>query len=145
MGRRLARAFAFAENQGATKTVIIGSDAPDLPCEYIETAFRQLSRHDIVFGPSCDGGYYLAALKEPIQNIFQGIKWSSSGVLKESVRKAKAAKKKVYLLKPWRDIDGREDLEAIRAAFKTNKISARHTRRFLDGKNFKSSDRHYPI
>ncbi len=137
LGQRLYAAFVFAKNQGATKIVVVGSDAPDLPCAYIKTAFRKLARHDVVFGPSTDGGYYLVALKKPVRNIFQGIKWSTSSVLAESLRKAKGARQKVSLLKPWRDIDQYEDLEALRTSVKKNKACARHTREFLYGTCFK--------
>ena len=137
LGQRLYAAFVFAKNQGSTKTVIVGSDAPDLPPEYIETAFRKLSKHDVVFGPARDGGYYLVALKKSMRNIFLGIQWSTSRVLAESLRKAKEADQKVYLLKPWRDIDQYEDLKALRTLLKTNKNFAQHTRRFLHGKCFK--------
>ena len=134
LGQRLHNAFVFAKSQGSTKTVIIGSDAPDLPPEYIETAFQELSCHDVVFGPSRDGGYYLVGLKMPVRNIFQGIKWSTSSVLKDSLRKAKKADKSVYLLKPWQDIDSCEDLENLKNVFKYRKDIAKHTRKLLYGK-----------
>lgn len=137
LGQRLHHAFVFAQSQGSSKTVIVGSDAPDLPPEYIETAFRKLARHDVVFGPARDGGYYLVALKKPIRNIFQGIKWSTSSVLPESLRKAKAAYQRIFLLKPWRDIDEYDDFKFMLASLKTNNGCAKHTRRFLHGKSFK--------
>jgi hypothetical protein len=137
LGQRLYKAFVFAKDQGATKTVVVGSDAPDLPPEYIETAYCKLSKYDVVLGPARDGGYYLVALKKPIRNIFQEIKWSTSSVLEQSLRKAKAADQKVYLLRPWRDIDQCDDLKLLSASLKTNKGCAQHTRRFLYGKCFK--------
>ncbi|UCC95916.1 MAG: TIGR04282 family arsenosugar biosynthesis glycosyltransferase [Candidatus Omnitrophota bacterium] len=137
LGQRLYNAFEFARNQGATKTVIIGSDAPDLPFSYIDTAFRKLASHEVIFGPSKDGGYYLVALKKPIRNIFQNIKWSTCSVLAQSLAKAKKANKKVYLLKVWQDVDSCEDLRRLREFLKTKKSTAINTRRFLYGKSFK--------
>lgn len=137
LGQRIHNAFVLAKNQGSTQTVIVGSDAPDLPPALIETAFRKLARHDVVFGPARDGGYYLVALKKPMRNIFQGIKWSTSSVLEESLRKAKKSDQKVYLLKPWGDIDEYDDFKLMNASLKTNKNCAKHTRRFLHGKCFK--------
>jgi hypothetical protein len=134
LGQRLYNAFVFARNQGSTKTVIIGSDAPDLPISYIETAFSKLSRHDLIFGPSKDGGYYLVGLKMPVRNIFQGIKWSTSSVLQESLLKAKKANKSVYLLKPWQDVDCCEDLNRLEENLKNKTDIAQHTRRWLYGK-----------
>ena len=137
LGQRLHNAFVFAKDHGATKTVIIGSDAPDLPPAYIETAFRKLARHDVVFGPAKDGGYYLVALKKPLRNIFQGIKWSSSSVHRESLRKAKEANKRVYLLNAWQDVDCHDDLDRLKENLKNMPNRAKHTRRFLHGKIFK--------
>ncbi|MBF0385471.1 MAG: TIGR04282 family arsenosugar biosynthesis glycosyltransferase, partial [Candidatus Omnitrophica bacterium] len=135
LGQRLYNAFVFARDQGAAKTVIIGSDAPDLPLSYIKTAFRKLSSYDVIFGPSRDGGYYLVGLKMPLRNIFQNIEWSSSEVLNQSLAKAKKAKKNVYLLKPWQDVDCCDDLERLKKILKKNKSTATNTRIFLYGKS----------
>ncbi len=134
LGQRLYNAFLFASKEGANKTVIIGSDAPNLPFRYIEMAFRKLSRYDVVFGPSRDGGYYLVGLKTPIRNIFQAIKWSTSQVLNQSLNKARKANKKFYLLKVWQDIDTCADLKRLKRTLKTNKHEAVQTRKFFYGK-----------
>lgn len=136
LGQRLYNAFVFAKSQGATKIVIVGSDAPDLPPEYVEAAFRELPRHDVVFGPSRDGGYYLVGLKIPVLKIFQGIKWSTSSVLEKSLCKAKKAGKSVYLLKPWQDIDCCEDLNRLKTTLKNKTDIAKYTRIWLYGKRF---------
>ena len=41
---------------------IIGSDIPDANAADLRAAFRALGRHDAVFGPAEDGGYWLVAL-----------------------------------------------------------------------------------
>ena len=44
---------------GADAVVIVGSDSPSLPPEYLEQAFAELREADLVLGPAADGGYYL--------------------------------------------------------------------------------------
>ena len=39
--------------------LVIGTDAPTLPATRLREAIDALTRHDVVIGPSADGGYYL--------------------------------------------------------------------------------------
>ena len=59
LGERLARVFAELFAAGADVVVIAGSDSPALPPEYLDKAFAELARADLVLGPAADGGYYL--------------------------------------------------------------------------------------
>lgn len=45
------------------KAVVVGSDIPDVTAEHVDAAVRLLDRHDVVFGPAADGGYYLLGVK----------------------------------------------------------------------------------
>lgn len=117
---------------GSNKTVIIGSDSPTLPASFIEEAFRGLDDNDIVLGPSEDGGYYLIALKEPCEELFNGIEWSSSRVFDQTIQKAKVLKKKIVLLSKWYDIDAPEDLAKLKHG-----SGAESTRDFLENRTGK--------
>ena len=68
LGERMHKAFQCAQKLGAEKTVLIGSDVPELPPQYIQEAFIELNKNDFVLGPSEDGGYYLIGLKIPCKN-----------------------------------------------------------------------------
>jgi len=57
LGERLLNYFQWSFSEGATKSVVIGSDSPTLPFRYLEEAFCLLDRYDTVVGPSEDGGY----------------------------------------------------------------------------------------
>lgn len=114
LGQRLYNAFKFAAKSGSSKTVIIGSDSPDLPKSYINKAFNKLNNSDLVLGPAYDGGYYLIGLREPCKEIFENIKWSSSSVFKQTLEKAKKARKKVAVLGLWHDIDTPQDLKYLK-------------------------------
>ena len=56
-------------NAGHKRVAVIGSDSPDIPLEYIETAFSILkeSQGSLILGPATDGGYYLIAMDRLIK------------------------------------------------------------------------------
>jgi len=134
LGRRMHNAFCFARSIGATRTIIIGSDAPNLPPQLISEAFDKLHRNDVVIGPSMDGGYYLIGLKKPCPRLFEGIEWSFNTVLRHSIKRAKSLKIRTTLLKEWYDVDEAWDLERLKADLKRNRDRkvARWTRDLLD-------------
>jgi hypothetical protein len=105
LGERMHNAFLYSKKIKAAKTVIIGSDSPALPVKFIEKAFERLDEHDLVLGPSFDGGYYLIGMKKPCFGIFKDIQWSASSVLIETLTKAKVLRKKIALLDEWFDVD----------------------------------------
>jgi len=115
LGERMAYAFEKALAGGCETCCIIGSDAPDLPPDYIRQAFGLLEREEAeaVFGPAADGGYYLLGLRRMPQRLFEDIAWSSDQVLRTSLERARLCGLNTALLPPWRDIDTAEDLEAF--------------------------------
>jgi len=132
LGQKMYNAFKLVEVYGDCKSVIIGSDSPSLPAIFIKNAFEKLDKNDLVLGPTLDGGYYLIGLKKPCIEIFKGIKWSSSQVLKDTVRNAKKLGKKISILRSWYDIDKPKDVAYLKKDLKKkNKDTARWTRRFL--------------
>ncbi len=111
LGTRMKNAFEDVFAEGAKEVIILGSDCPEITCDYINTAFTVLEnpRTEIVFGPATDGGYVLCGLKQPAPEIFLDMQWSHSRVLHDSIIKAGA--KKVELMPPLRDVDTLQDLE----------------------------------
>lgn len=84
-GERLAWTFAQAFARGASRCVLIGADAPQMPVERLDAAFAGLRTHDVVIGPTHDGGYYLLGLRVPSPWIFEGIAWSTASVFDETL------------------------------------------------------------
>lgn len=133
LGEKMYNAFKFARKNKADRTVIIGSDSPTLPAGFIEAAFRELDRSDIILGPSCDGGVYLIGLKRPCRGLFKDVTWGSGEVLAESIGNARNLKKKTALLERWYDIDDSVSLNRLKRDLKEEKNGsiAVWTRRFL--------------
>lgn len=112
LGVRLRHSIQCAFDRGAKSICCIGGDCPQLEARHIEEAEQLMAAgHDVVFGPSEDGGYYLIALKSPQPELFQGIPWSTRDTLKASLDKASSLGLKVGMLETLYDIDEVNELE----------------------------------
>jgi rSAM/selenodomain-associated transferase 2/rSAM/selenodomain-associated transferase 1 len=110
LGDRLARSFQAAFGAGVDQVVTIGTDCPDLDADLMQQAFQALANHDLVLGPALDGGYYLIGLQRSIPELFQGIAWSTSEVLQQTVAIAQSLNLSIAYLPPLSDVDRPEDL-----------------------------------
>jgi len=110
LGARMRAAFADAFAAGHPRVVIIGSDLPGLSAAMLRRALRLLDSHPAVLGPAADGGYYLLGLREMIPGLFDGIAWSTEGVLDATLARLAAAGCTPALLEPLRDVDVAADL-----------------------------------
>jgi rSAM/selenodomain-associated transferase 2/rSAM/selenodomain-associated transferase 1 len=124
VGRRMARAFEAAFQDGAGVTVVIGSDIPQISAEIIQQAFDGLQKNDLVFGPARDGGYYLIGMKntlpvETCSRLFDGINWGTREVLSQTLQKAEASGLRFILLETLGDVDRPADLHIWRETEKT--------------------------
>ncbi len=117
---------------GYPKALALNSDGPTLPSEYIERAVNLLDEHDIVYGPSEDGGYYLVGLKRIYKELFQNISWSTSAVLEQSLANLQQLGLNVALLPEWYDIDTASDLPRLLSDLeRLSPDSLTQTRRFF--------------
>ncbi|HME32358.1 MAG TPA: TIGR04282 family arsenosugar biosynthesis glycosyltransferase, partial [Terriglobales bacterium] len=57
---------------GGNCVIAFNSDSPHLPVSVLERAFEILTAHDVVVGPTDDGGYYLVGAKAPHAALFHG-------------------------------------------------------------------------
>jgi len=80
LGTRMRRALAMCPPGPA---VLVGSDIPALAAHHIAAAFRLLGRHDLVFGPAADGGFWLVgARRSPhLPPLFGPVRWSGPHAL----------------------------------------------------------------
>jgi len=98
---------------GFDRVVMIGSDIPHVRDACIEEADEHLGDHDVVIGPSDDGGYYLVGLRRPI-DLFSNIEMGTSEVLERTLDVARVAGMRVHLLSRDFDVDEEADLERLR-------------------------------
>lgn len=109
LGERMANAFACTFESGMDKVVLIGTDCPTFQPQHLLQTFDALTNSDLVLGPATDGGYYLIGMKHLYSNLFEGITWSTSTVLAETLKRAKIAGLSVYLLPQLDDVDTAAD------------------------------------
>ena len=113
LGQRLHCTAVDLFAKGYKQVIIVGTDVPTLPLSVYQEAFAMLGRSDLVLGPALDGGYYLIGLKQPAEQLFTGVPWSTDQVLAVTQQKAKALGLSVGLTTVWRDVDTIEDLQAL--------------------------------
>ncbi|MFQ5900810.1 MAG: TIGR04282 family arsenosugar biosynthesis glycosyltransferase [Thermodesulfobacteriota bacterium] len=134
LGDRMAESFEMLFARGYGAVSLIGSDSPTLPDNFIRQSFEALERPDIdlTLGPSRDGGYYLIGLKRLYRQLFDGMEWSTSSVLDNTIKKAEKVGLGSLLLPKWYDIDEEKDLKVLREElFKKKADIAPRTRGFL--------------
>ena len=112
LGQRLEHAFAIAFGLGYEQLAVIGSDCVEITPAHFDETWQALAGHDVVAGPSHDGGYYLLALRRPLPTLFRGIAWSTPQVLVQTLQIANELGLKVFQLARLHDIDTEEDWKA---------------------------------
>ena len=71
LGDRMMRAFVEAFAAGHDRAVVVGTDHPTLPLEFVGLALEALDAPmTAVVGPSDDGGYYLLGLNDVAPAVF---------------------------------------------------------------------------
>ena len=115
LGERMRNGFIGAFEIGFRRVVLIGSDIPDLPLEFVEEAFTSLKKKDAVIGPALDGGYYLIGFKDKTfsPQVFEGMAWGTETVFGETMNILKKLMQNVHTLPYRRDIDTIEDLRKL--------------------------------
>ncbi len=90
--------------------LLIGGDIPAITAPDIAHAFRQLQRHDLVFGPATDGGFWLVgARRRPPKSLFQDVRWSGPHTLNDSITSTNGAL--IGYAATMADIDTQADLK----------------------------------
>jgi rSAM/selenodomain-associated transferase 1 len=122
LGERMKNSFVEAFKMGSKRAVLVGSDIPDLPLEFMEEAFSSLKKKDAVIGPAYDGGYYLLGFKDKTfsPRVFEGMPWGTETVFDKTVQALKGLGQKVHTLPYQRDIDTAEDLKRLKGKTSSN-------------------------
>ena len=111
LGQRMSAFFHAALASGSQRVVLIGSDSPTLPVLHVREAFSQLESHDVVLGPSDDGGYYLIGAAGQVPAVFDQITWSTPRVWPQTIERLEHAGVRYFVLPPWYDVDDHNDLD----------------------------------
>lgn len=105
--------FRGAAERGEERTVLVASDSPQLDGGVVQEAFRALEEHELVFGPTHDGGYYLIGMRG-WHDVLHNIPMSTNTVLDDIAARARASGLSVGWVETTFDVDEAEDLDYLR-------------------------------
>lgn len=109
----LTSVFAHFTEGHPRPTIAFNSDSPHLPPSVLKDAFETLAAHDIVIGPTHDGGYYLVGAKASHLTLFAGDGMGTSSALERLLSRAQALDLSVGFVAFFYDIDVVDDLTRL--------------------------------
>jgi rSAM/selenodomain-associated transferase 1 len=113
------------------RIIAFNSDSPHLPRSVLEDAFETLAAHDVVIGPTHDGGYYLVGAKNSHPTLFAGDGMGTSSALERLLSRARALELSVGFADAFYDIDVADDLTRLAAELRLAPARAPRTARWL--------------
>ena len=113
------------------RTIAFNADSPHLPPSVLEAAFETLGEHDVVVGPTHDGGYYLVGAKGCHPTLFASDGMGTSNALERLLARARALDLSVGFADPFYDIDVADDLTRLAGELRLAPARAPRTARWL--------------
>ncbi len=132
LGDKMFHAFEFAFSRNSDAVVMIGTDSPTFPAQFITQAFEMLPETDAVLGETADGGFYLFGLRKLKKEIFETVEWSSPKTFEQTARNIENLDLKLSLLPNWYDVDTPDDLKRLKKDLSKNPSIAPKTFEFLE-------------
>jgi len=120
----------FAEGH-QRRIIAFNSDSPHLPRSVLEDGFETLAAHDVVVGPTHDGGYYLVGAKASHPTLFARDGMGTSSALERLLSRARALELSVGFADAFYDIDIADDLTRLAAELRLAPARAPRTARWL--------------
>ncbi|MBI4682742.1 MAG: TIGR04282 family arsenosugar biosynthesis glycosyltransferase [Nitrospirae bacterium] len=116
LGERIFNAFRHCARKGYSEIVLIGSDSPSMPVNFIRKAFSDLKKNDFVIGPCFDQGLYLIGVrKEKINVISRSIKLDTGKDVSGILNKTRQMDVKLSMLPFWYDVDNIDDYNFLKS------------------------------
>ncbi len=106
----LTSVFRHFTDAGRQRVVAFNSDSPHLASSVLHNAFGILATHDVVVGPTHDGGYYLVGAKVAHPSLFEGEGMGTKSALDRLLTRAKILELSTGFTQPFYDIDIANDL-----------------------------------
>ncbi|MFI6317573.1 TIGR04282 family arsenosugar biosynthesis glycosyltransferase [Nonomuraea sp. NPDC050556] len=113
LDERLAAAFADAHRLCPEPVVLIGMDTPQVTPGLLREAGEALDRHDAVYGPAADGGFWLLGLREPDPGLLLGVPMSHPETGKLQLDRLDRAGLSVGFLPELTDVDTVADARKV--------------------------------
>ncbi|PLX69764.1 MAG: hypothetical protein C0603_02190 [Denitrovibrio sp.] len=87
IGERMHNALQISFDMGYKRSVLTGTDIPELDSVIITSSLESLKVSDAIIGKACDGGYYLIGFQNGklTKTVFEGISWSTDIVFSQTM------------------------------------------------------------
>jgi len=106
----LASVFAHFTAAVPQRVIAFNSDSPHLAPSVLDNAFDSLATHDVVIGPTHDGGYYLVGAKASHPALFAGDGMGTRSALDRLISRARALQLSTAFTDLFYDVDVADDL-----------------------------------
>jgi rSAM/selenodomain-associated transferase 1 len=106
----LISVFQHFTAAGRQHVIAFNSDSPHLAPSVLDSAFEILATHDVVVGPTHDGGYYLVGAKAAYPALFEGDGMGTGSALDRLLTRTKVLELSTGFTEPFYDIDVASDL-----------------------------------
>jgi uncharacterized protein len=111
LGLKMVHALTAALAAGYKRAAVIGTDSPTLPLTHVEKLIEGTSQ--VTLGPADDGGFWGISAYETKPIMLDGVRWSSSDTLAQTIGAIQSAGLSVGLGPSWFDVDEPADLERL--------------------------------
>ena len=106
----LTSVFRHFTAPGRQRVIAFNSDSPHLAPSVLGSAFEMLTTHDVVVGPTHDGGYYLVGAKAAHPSLFEGGSMGTRSALDRLLTRTKVLDLSTGFTEPFYDIEVANDL-----------------------------------
>src|SRR5216683_7905264 len=106
----LTSVFRHFTAAGQQHVIAFNSDSPHLAPSVLDSAFEILATHDVVVGPTHDGGYYLVGAKAAHPALFESDRMGTKSALDKLLVRTKVLELSTGFTEPFYDIDVANDL-----------------------------------
>src|SRR5262245_46866251 len=109
----LTSVFSHFAGNHQRRTIAFNSDSPHLPRSVLQHAFETLATHDMVVGPTHDGGYYLVGAKASRPTLFANDGMGTATALERLLSRTRDLNLSVSLVDSFYDIDVADDMTRL--------------------------------
>jgi len=106
----LTSVFRHFTSAGRQHVIAFNSDSPHLAPSVLDSAFEILATHDVVVGPTHDGGYYLVGAKAAHPTLFESDRMGTRSALDRLLMRTNVLELSTGFTEPFYDIDVANDL-----------------------------------
>lgn len=128
----LTSVFRHFTAAGGQHVIAFNSDSPHLAPAVLDSAFEILVTHDVVVGPTHDGGYYLVGAKAAHASLFEGEGMGTGSALDRLLARTKFLELSTGFAEPFYDIDVANDLILLARELRVAPAKAPRTAGWFD-------------